>query len=41
MYNGQQMREGADLSGVMWVKHEKPASQLDVMSEHYYVHKDG
>lgn len=26
--------------GVMWEKHEKPASPLDVMSEHYYVHKD-
>lgn len=34
-------QEKEHLSGVMWEKHKKPASALDVMSEHCYVHKDG
>lgn len=34
-------QEREHLSGVMWERHEKPPSPLDVMSEHYYVHKDG
>lgn len=34
-------QEKEHLSRVMWEKHKKPASPLDVMSEHCYVHKDG